>query len=141
MNKTTINYKDFDEMKAHDMIEKGYEEAKVYLSDRRRLGSLIVKVERKMKALPYMPDLTPIVNIYVSLLRHYMMNQYRDVPYVALCVIVSSLLYLVDPFDYIPDSIPGIGLYDDKIVIFVCQDMVQPEIEDYREWRVSKGLE
>ncbi|QLY27351.1 DUF1232 domain-containing protein [Bdellovibrio sp. KM01] len=37
-------------------------------------------------------------------------------------VAVGALFYLVFPFDFIPDSVPGVGLLDDYAILSIAMD-------------------
>jgi uncharacterized membrane protein YkvA (DUF1232 family) len=59
-----------------------------------------------------------------------------DVPIGSIIAIVAALLYLINHFDLIPDSIPVVGYLDDAAVItFVTTTLVHDDVEEYRAWR------
>lgn len=129
----------FDEMKAHDVIEEGYEEAKNYIESTKKMDALIDKVTMKLNEMDDQEDFSDYVSNYILLLSDYRNKRYTEMPYVALLVMVSSLLYLVNRYDYIPDDLGDAGLYDDKLVIKVCQRMIESEMNDYNQWRKNNG--
>jgi len=57
-----------------------------------------------------------------------------DAPQKAVFVAIGALVYLVVPFDLIPDSLPGIGLLDDfallSVAVAYCNPFVQGEGHD-----------
>ena len=129
----------FDEMKAHDVIEEGYEEAKNYIESTKKMDALIDKVTMKLNEMDDQEDFSDYVSNYILLLSDYRNKRYTEMPNVALLVMVSSLLYLVNRYDYIPDDLGDTGLYDDKLVIKVCQRMIESEMNDYNQWRKNNG--
>ncbi|MBF2014748.1 MAG: DUF1232 domain-containing protein [Rivularia sp. T60_A2020_040] len=54
---------------------------------------------------------------------------------------IGSLLYLISPFDAIPDIIPFIGLADDAAVIISVVSTLAFELSKYAKQSASKGIE
>jgi uncharacterized membrane protein YkvA (DUF1232 family) len=48
--------------------------------------------------------------------------------------VLAALAYLCDPEDLIPDSIPGIGLLDDAVMIELVFNELRHEIEAYQDF-------
>ena len=71
----------------------------------------------------------------IALVKDYVIGRYRKLPYWAIGAIVFMLLYVVNPFDAIPDFLIGVGLIDDLIVVTICLLMVRQEIHEYKHWR------
>lgn len=53
--------------------------------------------------------------------------------------LLAALAYLCDPEDIIPDSIPGIGLLDDAVMIELVFRELQHEIEAYEDFSRFRG--
>ncbi len=54
---------------------------------------------------------------------------------------IGSLLYLVSPFDAIPDIIPVLGLTDDAAVIISVVSTLAVEVSKYAKQSANKGIE
>ncbi|MEM6753686.1 MAG: YkvA family protein [Cyanobacteria bacterium P01_C01_bin.38] len=54
---------------------------------------------------------------------------------------IGSLLYLVSPFDAIPDIIPVLGLTDDAAVILSVVSTLAVEVSKYAKQSADKGIE
>ena len=54
---------------------------------------------------------------------------------------IGSLLYLVSPFDAIPDIIPVLGLTDDVAVILSVVSTLAVEVSKYAKQSADKGIE
>lgn len=79
------------------------------------------------------------VRLLISLVKDYWSGAYREIPYWALAAIVFALLYVLNPFDLIPDAIPYVGQLDDAAVVAVCLVLVEQELSDCEAWREAQG--
>lgn len=75
--------------------------------------------------------------LLLGLVADYWKGNYRTIPFWAIGAVVFSLLYVLNPFDLIPDYIPGAGQIDDVAVMSVCLYLVEKELEKYRKWRAE----
>jgi uncharacterized membrane protein YkvA (DUF1232 family) len=76
--------------------------------------------------------------LLISAVRDYSRGTYRKVPYRTVAVIAAALLYVLNPFDLIPDAIPGLGLLDDATVVGFALAMVEQDLEDYKAWKIAQ---
>lgn len=75
------------------------------------------------------------VKLFFMMLKDYWNGKYRDVPWWAIAAIVFALLYVLNPFDLIPDAIPLLGQIDDVAVMIICLKMIDSEVQKYKRWR------
>jgi uncharacterized membrane protein YkvA (DUF1232 family) len=73
--------------------------------------------------------------LLLALVKDYWRREYRQVPYWTLAAITFTLLYVANPFDLVPDAVPGVGLIDDAAVLSVCLLMVEQDLYDYKAWK------
>jgi len=78
------------------------------------------------------------VKTLIRLVRAYVKKDYRDVTSETIILVVGALVYLINPFDLIPDFLPA-GFVDDAAVIAFVISMVQDELEDFRRWEGGNG--
>lgn len=76
--------------------------------------------------------------LLLALVKDYWQNEYREVPYWTLAAIAFALLYVLNPFDLIPDALPGIGLLDDAAVLSACLLLVEQDLHEYKAWRTRR---
>ena len=78
------------------------------------------------------------VVLLVAMTRDYWNGAYRKIPWWVISSVVFALLYVLNPFDLIPDILPVIGLTDDAALLALCLTMTEKDILKYQDW---KGLE
>lgn len=132
---------EFEEKKAQDELEKGYEEAEKILKNEDKMERFLQRLEKKMKVIPLAGDKLANIPIMVSLVRSYVKKEYRDIPIGSLIAIVSALIYFVSPIDIVPDSIPVLGYFDDAAVVAACWKLVDTDVVEYVKWRKDNNKE
>ena len=116
-------------------LEKRADSAKKLLLDNEKLEEVLQRMESKLKKIPVAGEKLANVPAMLSLTRSYVKKEYTNVSMGSIILVVSTLLYVVSPFDLIPDAIPIAGYLDDAVVIGFCLDYIDVEIEDYNQWR------
>jgi uncharacterized membrane protein YkvA (DUF1232 family) len=56
-------------------------------------------------------------------------------PWGTVAAITAALLYVIMPFDILPDFLPGIGFADDLLVITLCVSMIRIDLRRYAKFR------
>ena len=77
------------------------------------------------------------VKLLFFMLKDFVTGNYREIPIRTILAITGTLLYILNPFDFIPDFIPGVGYLDDAGIIAVCLTAIKADIDKYKEF---KGL-
>ncbi|MBO5535981.1 MAG: DUF1232 domain-containing protein, partial [Clostridia bacterium] len=72
---------------------------------------------------------------FVSMLRSYIRQEYTALPIGTAVSVLSALIYVLLPFDLIPDFIPGLGLLDDALVLTTVMAGVKADVDAYLRWR------
>jgi uncharacterized membrane protein YkvA (DUF1232 family) len=70
------------------------------------------------------------------LLRDVVGGQYR-LPWKAVAALAAAALYVVSPFDLIPDFLGPLGFTDDALLVAMTWGLLKRELRDYCSW---KGL-
>lgn len=129
----------FNEQKATETLISGYEEAEKVLNDVDKLEELLQALEKKLKKIPAVGEKLSYVPVMVLLIRSYIKKEYTQVPLGSIIAAISSVLYVVNHFDLIPDSIPLAGYLDDAAVLTVALEMIESDIDDYKKWCIANG--
>lgn len=110
------------------------------MNDPDKMEKLLQRLEKKMKTIPKVGDKLSNLPVLISLLKSYVQKDYLEIPLGTIIAIVSALLYFVAPFDVFPDFLP-FGLADDAIVVAFCWQLVETDVEEYKQWRKDFGKE
>lgn len=79
------------------------------------------------------------VELLFEMIRDHLAKRYTTVPWHTIAATAATLLYILNPFDIIPDFIPGLGYVDDGMVVMLAMKMVGKDLEKYKLWRRSQG--
>ena len=74
-----------------------------------------------------------------DLIQDYRAGRYTQVPIFSVGAAVFTLLYLVMPFDFVPDFIPFLGQLDDLAVVALCLKIVQRDLHKYEKWKLRQA--
>ena len=99
-------------------------------------------VDKKGKILQLMVKLgehMDDVKLLWSMLIDYKKGRYKTVPWKLIASIVFFFVYLVNPFDVVPDALPILGLTDDVAVLALVLKCFASDIADYKKWLVENG--
>ena len=129
------------EKEAKKELEKGKKEAEQLLNEPEKLEVILQSLENKLKVIPKLGDTLSIVPTMISLVRSYIKKEYTKIPMGTIISIICALIYILNPFDIVPDSIPGFGLVDDAAVIMVCLKLVESDIKAYEKWKKENKKE
>jgi uncharacterized membrane protein YkvA (DUF1232 family) len=118
-------------------LEQAAIKAELYVRHKEKLLWLLEKATRK-SARYYEFLLAPweSLQIFLRLIRAHVAGEFC-VAHGSLLMLVGSVLYLVSPFDLIPDSIPVFGLLDDATVLTFVAKSNLTLISNFREWETS----
>ena len=73
--------------------------------------------------------------LLIAIVKDYWSGAYRQVPYGSIASIVFTLIYVLNPFDLVPDMLPLIGQLDDVAVMGACLILVEQDLHKYKDWK------
>lgn len=76
----------------------------------------------------------------LRMLRSWYAREYDGLSKETVLSLIASLIYVVNPMDFIPDFIPYIGKLDDRWVIRYMIRKLNVEIQRFMAWEVEQGL-
>ena len=77
--------------------------------------------------------------LMLALVKDYWSGAYREIPWWSIASVVAALIYVINPLDLIPDVIPVIGQLDDAAVVAACLLLVEQDLHQYGEWKISQA--
>ena len=80
-------------------------------------------------------DFIEYIKLFFCMLKDFTTRKYTEVPIGTIIAIAGALLYILNPFDIIPDFIPGAGYLDDAGIISVCLKDIKADIDKYKAYR------
>ncbi len=87
--------------------------------------------KQKRKILDFWDELQWLLRM----VRSYLNREYRNVPWKTIVFAVAAIIYFLNPFDAVPDIIPGLGYLDDATVVGFVFSAVKDELEKYKASR------
>lgn len=130
--------KHFDKKQAMVELQSRYQKADQLLRDDAKMEPFLEKLEKKIKWIPFVRQELKMIPILISMVRSYWKKDYTRVPRRTMLAIVSALIYFLSPIDVIPDWIPVLGQIDDALVVATCWNLVNKDVEDYRQWQKER---
>ncbi|MGB7376522.1 MAG: YkvA family protein [Rivularia sp. (in: cyanobacteria)] len=97
-------------------------------------------IQKITEKLPSM-NRGPIKEIWPKIQSLFQMVLDPKAAWTSKALAIGSLLYLISPFDAIPDIIPVLGLTDDVAVIVSVASTLAFEVSKYAKQSASKGIE
>ena len=123
----------FSEKNAQSQLDA--EAEKVNRADLEALLERQRAIEEKVKSSGKLNRFSADIKLMFSMIRDYWKGNYRDVPWKSIAAIVGALLYVMNPLDFIPDLILGIGFVDDVGVVALCLKLVESDLHQYAAWK------
>ena len=130
---TKVERDSITEAEAKGELENGMTRAEKVLDDADKIEQLLNKINFKKIEEEFSKVL-----LMAEIVKAYIKKEYTKIPKRSIVAIVSAIIYFVNPFDLIPDVIPGVGHIDDLSVILVCWKMISKDIDEYLVWKNSK---
>jgi uncharacterized membrane protein YkvA (DUF1232 family) len=120
-------------------FEKIRDKAADYAKHPARLTRLVEEASKKAetKRGP-LSDVWSFLMAAFRMLRAYAKQEYTDIPWQSLILIIASILYFVMPADMIPDFIPGLGFIDDAALLGWTIKAVKSTVDDFRKWEAGR---
>ena len=97
------------------------------------------KLKEKLEDSGYLEPFSDDLMLFMSLVKDYYKGDYRKMPFKTISAGVIGALYVLNPIDLIPDSIPFIGHIDDALVLKFCLKQARKDLQKYKEWKQEQS--
>lgn len=126
-------------MKLAERLLKGLNNSsEKILKDSSRLNKLYKLALKKFDKLGLSEFTLKNLKTMISMAQDFINGNYRAYNRKNIILIIYGLLYLVNPFDLIPDFLIGIGFLDDIYVMKFIIKKITKEIDRYNAWKNIK---
>ena len=131
--------REYSERKLFKELNKNTEKAKVYLDDDDKMEALFRDFEEKLALIPKIGSRASDLAVMMSMIRAYAKKQYTDVSISTILISVAVLIYVVNPFDLIPDYVIGAGQLDDAAALVLVMQAIHMDLNKYKAWQKETG--
>ena len=113
--------------------------ARSYLKSPNRLRGLVDEAAQKASSLPKeaFKETWGYLQAMLRLIRAYARGDYRQIPTTNLLIIIAAIIYIVNPFDFIPDWVPGLGFLDDAFILAFAVAKTKRTLDEFMAWETS----
>ncbi len=99
------------------------------------------EISDKLSSTNFLKKYTELAKVMFGMLKDYRSGVYSNVPWFTIAAIAFSFLYLLNPFDIVPDFIPGIGYVDDFAVFTFALRFMESDLHNYLDWKLDETTE
>ena len=147
-----LTQKEKEEIQTEEAIEEVDERLKT-ASNSDKIKNIFNKLVKSVKPQNIQQDIQkiteklpsmnrgPIKEIWSKIQSLFQMVLDPKAAWTSKALAIGSLLYLISPFDAIPDIIPVLGLTDDAAVIISVVSTLAVEVSKYAKQSATKGIE
>jgi len=119
--------------KEKKMIETGAH--KVTDKDLEKVVTKSDEIKKKFTATGPLHRFIEDGQLLLSVVKDYRTGAFRKIPFGTIAAIVFTLIYVLNPFDLIPDFLPIIGQIDDAAVVAACLILIEHDLQTYKLWK------
>ena len=97
------------------------------------------EIRRKFSAKGPLARFIEDGQLLIAIVKDYWSGAYRQIPFGVIASIVFTLIYVLNPFDLVPDVLPVIGQVDDAAVMGACLMLVEQDLQKYKAWKQAQA--
>lgn len=75
----------------------------------------------------------------MAMIRDWRAGNYRQAMRWTIAAAAFALIYVLNPFDIVPDVLPFVGAVDDASVVAACLMLLERDLFKYREWKIKQA--
>ncbi len=92
-------------------------------------------IQKKFAARGPLKRFIEDAKLLLAMIKDYWGKRYRQVPFGTIGAIAFTLIYVLNPFDIVPDVLPIIGEIDDAAVFTACLMLIEGDLRKYKDWK------
>jgi uncharacterized membrane protein YkvA (DUF1232 family) len=93
------------------------------------------EIEKKFRSRGPLQRFIDDGKLLIAAVGDYWTGKYRKWPWGTVAAVVFTLIYVLNPFDLVPDVLPIIGEVDDAAVVAACLFLVERDLLAYQQWK------
>jgi uncharacterized membrane protein YkvA (DUF1232 family) len=122
---TPTKEEEFVKEGAEKMTEKDVEKVVVKADD----------IQQKFSSRGPLRRFIDDAKLLIAMTRDYWKRNYKQVPFGVIGAIAFTLIYVLNPFDMVPDVLPLVGQLDDAAVFAGCLMLIESDLRKYKDWK------
>ncbi len=126
-----------DNKVGEELIKKG--SPKITEKDVEKVVNKSGEIEKKFRSRGPLQRFIDDGKLLISAVRDYWTGKYRKWPWGTIAAVVFTLIYVLDPWDLVPDVLPIIGEVDDAAVVAACLFLVERDLLAYKTWKEGQS--
>ncbi|MFQ5604051.1 MAG: YkvA family protein [bacterium] len=120
-------------------FEHAQKTAENFAQDKEKTGHLLNEaIKKAQRNQTLLKSIWEDLQALFRLLKAWRRGQYPDIPWQTIVFAIAGVVYFVNPFDIIPDFIPGSGYLDDATVIGFIIKSIQNDIKQFTQWEKTQ---
>lgn len=108
--------------------------------DRPKLDELLRTSASMIERIPLLGRFSGDFRVLLRLLKAWMEGRYDRIPWKSCLAALGALVYLVNPFDAVPDFIPFYGALDDAVVFGFVLKTLRRDLAEFRDWELASRV-
>lgn len=81
------------------------------------------------------------LKVLIRLIKSWIKGDYKEISYQTIIWSIVGIIYFLNPTDFVPDFIIGLGLLDDIAVLRWIFKQYKKDIEKYKNWETNQSKE
>lgn len=116
-------------------FRRAFQKAKEYIDQPQKINDLLARgSEKASKSKNALVDVWEDFQCMWRMIDAWRKGKYQKVPWKTIAYALVAIIYLINPFDVIPDFIPLTGLIDDVGMITFVLRSIQKDLNDFKKW-------
>ena len=113
--------------------------AREYVTDKQKTAQLLKEaIEKANRNKGALKKLWNQLKALFRLASAWAKGEYTEVSLKTILWVLAAIIYFVNPFDAIPDFIPGVGYVDDIVVVIFVINTINRDLDKFLEWERSQ---
>ncbi|NBS15214.1 MAG: DUF1232 domain-containing protein [Verrucomicrobia bacterium] len=102
--------------------------------------AILLKSVNPLRPAPKLTDFPGLIRSTPAMFHDLLTRRYRKWPAGTLVGGLLGLIYLLNPLDFIPDALPGIGVIDDTLMVGVFLAFLSRDVKKYLSWKQKNEI-